>query len=225
MTTDCSIDILNQIEKRVPDPFFIDNIVPIEIEIPFELKSSDFLNFAHSDLEFSDEHHLINSLSNCKRAIECQIDALLFSLGLFEKSKKKGWNFHKKTEILNDVGILSPRILKKINKERNSLEHDYLKPDPEKVEDAVDVAKLFLNYTDRYLKAAITSFCFFIDDNNPVEVNLDYVHGKIIFSTFPEDHDTYVIDSKVIKEISANSDEFFPYLTWFFSIVKKVNNC
>ena len=188
--------------------------------MPFEIKPHDFLNYAQSDLEMNDQHNLVNCLSNCKRAIECQVDGLLFSLGLFEKSKKKGWNFHKKIEILNQLGIVSPRILKKINKHRNLLEHGYLRPDPEKVEDAVDIAILFLNYTDKYLKSTIESFYIIFDDNYPVVVTLDYGHSKINFSEIPGDDDGVIIEAKIIKEISAESDEYFEYLSWFFSIVK-----
>lgn len=167
---------------------------------------------------------MINCLSNCKRAIECQVDALLFSLGVYEKSKKKGWNFHKKLEILNQFGIVSPRILKKINKHRNLLEHDYLLPDQEKVTDALDVAILFLNYTDKFLKSAIEIFYFYFDAD-VVTVVLDYRHGKIVFSTVPvEDEGSIISDVKIIKEISSESTEYFDYLSWYFSIVKHVNN-
>ena len=103
------------------------------------------------------------------------------------------------------------------------LEHHYLKPNPEEVADAEDIAVLFLNYTDKYLKSAIDSFIIFIDDNNPTQVEFDYFHGKIVFSTLVGDDDGALIDSTIIKEISADSNEFHNYIIWFFSIVKYIN--
>ncbi len=222
-TIDCSLEKLEEIRKGIPNTLLVDDVVPFEIEIPFEIKSHDFLSYAQSDLELTDEQNLINCLSNCKRAIECQVDALLFSLGMYEKSKK-GWNFHKKIEFLNQFGIISPRILKKINKHRNLLEHGYFKPDREKVEDAVDIAILFLNYTDKYLKSAIVFFNIIIDDIYLVEVTLDYENGKIMFAEAPIDYDGVLVEAKTLKEISASSTEYFGYLTWFFSIEKRLSN-
>jgi len=90
----------------------------------------------------------INALGNAKRAIECRIDTLLYNYCLHKKSEKEGWFFPKKIEVLRELGIAAPNILKKINKKRNELEHQYVKPTKGDVEDAIDVAELFLNATD-----------------------------------------------------------------------------
>ena len=63
--------------------------------------------------------------------------------------KKKDWKFPSKMKELNQVGVVAPRILRKINKTRNLLEHEYTLPSKEKVEDAMDVAILFITYTNR----------------------------------------------------------------------------
>ncbi len=110
-----------------------------------------FFKFAENDLNSKYEHNLINSLSNIKRAIDCQMDTLLFAFGLYKKSKKEEWNFPRKLEVLNNLGIITPRILGKINQKRNFLEHEYRKPTKEEVEDALDVAALFLAYTQKFL--------------------------------------------------------------------------
>jgi hypothetical protein len=39
------------------------------IEISFEISPNDFLKFAEFDLTANYEHHLVNSLSNTKRAL------------------------------------------------------------------------------------------------------------------------------------------------------------
>jgi hypothetical protein len=47
------------------------------IETGFEISPSEFLKFADSDLTAKYDHHLVNSLSNSKRAIDSQLDSLL----------------------------------------------------------------------------------------------------------------------------------------------------
>jgi hypothetical protein len=49
--------------------------------------------------------------------------------------------------MLQDLGVIAPRILSKLNQHRNELEHEYTCPDPETVEDFVDVVALFLEAT------------------------------------------------------------------------------
>ena len=53
---------------------------------------------------------------------------------------------------------MAPDILRKINKKRNELEHRYVKPTKEEVDDGRDVAKLFLAYTSELVAHPVTSF-------------------------------------------------------------------
>ena len=56
---------------------------------PFELKPGEFLSYAEIDLEKRNtEHDLVNVLGNVKRAIECEVDSLLYIFGLSKISKK-----------------------------------------------------------------------------------------------------------------------------------------
>jgi hypothetical protein len=86
------------------------------IKADFDISPDQFLKFADYDLNAIYEHHLVNSLSNTKRAIDSQLDSLMIGFGLSERVNK--WNFPKKINYLNGVGIISPRILNKINKKR-----------------------------------------------------------------------------------------------------------
>ena len=88
-----------------------------DVETDFEISPLNFLKYAEYDLTAKYDHHLVNSLSNTKRAIDSQLDSLLTGFGLSERAKK--WNFPKKIEFLNNIGVISPRILTKINKKRN----------------------------------------------------------------------------------------------------------
>ena len=51
---------------------------------------------------------------------------------------------------MNELGLVAPRVLKKINKQRNLLEHQFVKPNRESVEDFIDIVMLFIASTERY---------------------------------------------------------------------------
>ena len=117
------------------------------LEHEFDLNPSDFLSFADADLAESNQRALVNALSNAKRAIDCQVDKVFCCFGT--NSRK---NFPQKMKILNEMGIIAPRIISKIVTMRNYLEHEYRCPEQEKVEDAVDIANLFVTSLDRALQ-------------------------------------------------------------------------
>ena len=119
-----------------------------QIESPFSLSAEDFLDFAEMDIKGDNVKDIINALSNAKRSIENRMDLLLYAFG-YDLNEKL--NFPSKLEELNKLGIIAPRILKKINKIRNLLEHNYEKPDKEKVEDSIDIAILFIEYTNKFV--------------------------------------------------------------------------
>ena len=119
-----------------------------EIESPFSLNAEDFLEYSEEDIKENNNKNIINSLSNVKRSIENRVDLLLYAFGCkFSKQLR----FPEKLNELNKMGIIAPRILKKINKIRNLLEHQYEIPNKEKVEDALDVAILFIEYTNKFI--------------------------------------------------------------------------
>lgn len=117
----------------------------------YDITARDFLNFAIEDSKGDDVRSRVNALGNVKRAIECRMDTILRYYWLHVKSEKENWDFPMKSSVLQELGIIAPRILKKINRKRNQLEHEYLEPSRDDVEDALDVAILFLGYTDRLM--------------------------------------------------------------------------
>ena len=116
---------------------------------PFDFCAKNFLSFAFEDLKDDSVRGTVNTLSNVKRAIDCRIEELLFCYCLQVKSKRERWDIPKKINVLAEIGILAPRILRRISSLRNRLEHQFEKPHFEKVEDAVDVAELFLEATEK----------------------------------------------------------------------------
>lgn len=116
-------------------------------KIVFDFMPEDFLKFAETALSQQNQAgSLVNALSNIKRAIDCQIELIISDHGLAKKAKKENWNFPKKIDFLKNKNVIAPRVLEKINKTRNLLEHEFKKPNTDTVEDAFDVATLFVGY-------------------------------------------------------------------------------
>lgn len=186
----------------------------ITITTGFDITPTKFFKYAEYDLTTKYDHYLINSLSNTKRAIDCQLDSLFIAFGLDEKSKD--WHFPTKINYLNSIGIISPRILKKINKRRNLLEHEYKYPNEEEVEDALDVAELFIRYTNKYLLRAHSEIDLYYDleeETYFLSAKLDWENKKLCFETRKR------IDKEELnKEISASQKEYDDYLKMFIKL-------
>ena len=116
---------------------------------PYEIDAREFLSFAKEDLEDDSARGRINALSNAKRAIECRIDEILTLFNLKPFTSRQRLNLPLKIQFLQTLSIPAPNILRRLTvKKRNSLEHDYIMPDREETQDAVEVAELFLKATD-----------------------------------------------------------------------------
>jgi hypothetical protein len=98
-----------------------------------------YLAFAEKDLRSGGPRGLVNALTNAKRAIDCSVRNILGGIGIAEPR-----NFPDRLSVLNGMGLVAPRIIRKIVHLRNFLEHDYYLPKRAETEDAVDVAALFV---------------------------------------------------------------------------------
>ena len=147
-----------------------------EVDSPLDLSAEDFLRFAEADIHNireSTDKDIINCLSNVKRAIEHRIDLLLYAFGY--PNLEEHWNFPKKIDTLKGIGIIAPRILGKINKIRNLLEHEYKLPNRGEVEDAIDIASLFLEYTKNFIYNFVNNFCCY---DNEKSVDFTFIDHK-----------------------------------------------
>lgn len=208
---DVDITFLNDFIKK--EECYLQSFNSEDIQPPFDIMPKDFLNYAEYDLNSEYNHNLINSLSNIKRAIDCQLASLFYAFGLLEKLKTQKWNFPDKIDCLNKLGVISPRILLRINRKRNLLEHEYIRPNKNEVEDALDVAILFNAYTEKFLLNAMIDCEPYNDEKKEgFEVKLDYKNNRIIL------YDTW--DEKIIKEINANSEDYLIYLKWYIDLYK-----
>jgi hypothetical protein len=75
------------------------------------------------------------------------IDVLLYNYGLLARNKRR--NFKQKLLMLDRSGLISLRIFRRLNVERNAMEHDYRVPSSERVSDAIDVCQLMLLAVER----------------------------------------------------------------------------
>ncbi|MHC8321412.1 hypothetical protein ACYZT4_12080 [Pseudomonas sp. GB2N2] len=108
--------------------------------VELEVSPVEFLILAEEDFQRGGQSALINAPSNIKRAMVSQMDRLLSSFGF----KSSGLNVKEKIEKLRKLGLLAPGVLRKAVKLRNVLEHENKTPTMEQVEDALDVASLFV---------------------------------------------------------------------------------
>jgi hypothetical protein len=181
--------------------------------IPFDLKPTDFMEFAKSDFNENTEKSLVNALSNVKRAIDCRISSLLWLFGYYKISKDKHWDFPQSADFLLRIGIIAPNILKKINKKRNELEHEFKKPTREDVVDFLDVAELFLGFTDQFLNKTYDEFDIVTEEDYPL-LFLNLISEKgLIEMCFEENEQTK-------EEASISVDDEENYITILRHLVK-----
>lgn len=136
----------------------VDDVLRDTLQLPWEIAPAEYIQFAQQDLDDTGRRGTVNALGNAKRALECQLDSLLLALGL-----PKGRNVPKKLEILNQIGFIAPRILSKINRHRNEVEHEFVCPDHETVADFVDVVLLFVEATKAHIEDRIREWSVLVD--------------------------------------------------------------
>jgi hypothetical protein len=107
---------------------------------------------------------------------------LIGRLGFFPLAKKQGWSIPKKLDFVLESGLVAPRILRKVNTLRNHLEHDHALPLRQQVEDALDVAMLFLSYAELVRIPAMNWTL-----SGGLTVRYDY--EQMVFSFFPKNPD------------------------------------
>ncbi|GAK61227.1 hypothetical protein U27_01126 [Candidatus Vecturithrix granuli] len=178
------------------------------LNYPFEINAIEFLQFAERSLEIGNKQGLIDCLTNAKRAIDCQIDKLLACFGY----EFKKYSIHQKIDLLNKLGVIVPRILRKVRSKRNFLEHEYLCPTQEETEDALDIATLFVYASNSSLEPFFLSYSI-VEDNEKVT---ESVQKYVYFEFKKEEKRLEVFFGDGQKEWPkldfTVKDELYPYL-------------
>jgi hypothetical protein len=158
----------------------IDYYFPIEkpfetLKYDSEYSPFDYLEFAQQDIETDSEpRNIINAVGNAKRALHLQVDTICIGYGYKSKSR----DFPPKLDFLQDIGIVAPRILKRVNKIRNRIEHDYSSPTIDEANDFIDIVELFLYATLNFVR--------FFPDKTVFEIGYD-VEAEAKEKGFPQD--------------------------------------
>jgi hypothetical protein len=180
---------------------------PVATKKRAHLGPRDFLAFAIEDsVRLDDKRHLINCLGNCKRAIDSQTDRLIRSLGFLPLSRKERWSIPKKFSFVSETGVVAPRILQKVNRLRNRLEHEFAAPSKEQVEDALDIASLFISYAE-LVRVPTLNWTF----SGKLSVRYDY--DRMAFHFFETDPDEPT--SEAVFSLCFGDDgfkEFYDFL-------------
>jgi hypothetical protein len=100
----------------------------------------EFLVQAEDDYAAGGNSASLNAITNAKRAIVAQMDQTLKSFG-YESTRL---SIPRKIETLRELGVVFPRILRRVSDARNLLEHEYVRPTDEQVTEALDLASLFV---------------------------------------------------------------------------------
>ena len=87
---------------------------------------------------------VLNAFHNAKRAIDCQMDRVIWNLGI----KQGRLSMPRKFEILRSVEAGAPKLLARLIQKRNLLEHAYKTIAEDQAEEAIDLAELYVNATD-----------------------------------------------------------------------------
>jgi hypothetical protein len=118
---------------------------------PFgDLSAENYFEFAKSALARGDKASLVDALSNAKRCFDYQVNRLLYRYGLMSATTRR--DFPSKVKLLSKLNIIPSTLLQIYNKERNQMEHEFITPDKEAAEGAIDLCDLLFLATERYLK-------------------------------------------------------------------------
>lgn len=110
------------------------------------ISAEQYLKFAENDLlDGESERHLVNALTNAKRALHLRMEDVCHGFGFASFGGAR--SFPRMVEYISRVGVTAPRILNRLNQLRNQVEHEYLIPSRSEVETFIDVASLFVAST------------------------------------------------------------------------------
>lgn len=193
-------------------------------EKQFDISPKDFLRFAKEDLKENNDRGYINSLTNSKRAIDCQIDEtfeiLVNSSDNFNPIVKNFLNYFDfeadipiKLQIINALNLAPSLIISKFRTLRNKLEHFYQKPSIAEVKEALDVADLFIRSVSGKFNSVWYEFKI-TDDKNKFEINFEFDPIESNFKI------KLLKGKEIVKEfyLDANEVEFWILLRLMLSI-------
>ena len=206
----------------------------------FEITPSEYLKFSKEDYKVSNTKSWINSISNAKRAIDCQIDTIIKSLKI-DTSDKNLSNFCNailieekslpfKLQIIKALNLAPVFLISNIRNLRNKVEHEYSPISKEDAKSAIELAEFFLNsvkskfekmasfeFTDETKRSkvspAVISGMFF--DINNKEIVIRYEENNFRINS----KDRNYLPIVALMVMAGNQDdEFLEILKYFLKI-------
>lgn len=167
-------------------------------ELPeFDLYPYDYLQYAERNLntyynsksKIEKDESLISCVSNLKRALDCQIDCLLFNYNLKSIVDKRNLSLNKKMEFLSKAGIFRSKSIERLISIRNKVEHNYSIPTIDDLEALFDLVTAFtaiLNSLIAHSTSIDTEFASFSENNsddsqNQIIFTINYIKEKSTF--------------------------------------------
>ncbi|HBP90486.1 MAG TPA: hypothetical protein DD706_22690 [Nitrospiraceae bacterium] len=100
-----------------------------------------YLEYARRDISSGTQQGAMNALGHANRAVHLVMDKLLkiYKLDAWAKAP-----FPVRAELLGDIGAFPTRIVSRLNRARNFMEHDYTFVEVDRAADFVELAELFL---------------------------------------------------------------------------------
>jgi hypothetical protein len=145
-----------------------------------EMTAEQYLQFAARDLEDESERGAVNGISNAKRALHQTVEIILQAYGLLARNRRV--SFPQKLELIDEAGLFSLAILNTLNLERNAVEHEYRIPTHARVQEVIDVTRLWLLATRRLSQfVAYESLAGWRADQTLGVVQLDPARGLLSF--------------------------------------------
>ncbi|MBD9631405.1 hypothetical protein [Pseudomonas sp. PDM19] len=168
-------------------------------------------DFAAFEVEKSNRC-LINAVSNAKRALHYQVDGLANALGWSALKGRR--DFPTKLDFLGRCGVLSPIIIKRINKLRNVVEHEYHVPTEDETLEYLEIVELYLGATRTasvYFPSKITVYLMDEVDGEykaewglPRSINIDIrEEGRIVI----------VGSGETIVDFSIKDEEYYDWVS------------
>jgi hypothetical protein len=171
-----------------------------------------YLKFAEQDLREGDSpRHLVNAITNAKRALHLRMEDICRGFGFNSHSGPR--NFPRMVEYSSKLGITAPRLLVRLNKIRNEVEHDYVLPGRMDVETFLDVADLFIASTDRWINRQplkLGGYSGILIEGRAISLDkmlFDWPQGTVSLRFFPNDGPPWLPTHTV--EYQCPSEEFF----------------
>lgn len=204
-----------------------------DMDSKFDLTPKNFLRFAKQDLKEEDDRGIINSLTNSKRAIDCQTDEALEKCGIksndFDPDIKKFVDHFDldedvpiKLKIIHSLNLAPSILISKTRTLRNKLEHFYQKPTINEAKEALDVADLFIRSVEGKFKMLTNDFGLTDEENYDGNDHWNFKNG-LNFS-FDTDKRNFgvrkVINKRNVEQfdIDCNYIEYYGLLRLMFSI-------